>query len=83
MRSSRSFRRAGRFAGRGACLFFVRRRALGVAVVAADHFVHEIRSADALIESGPHPVLATDPGPDSSEWHQRLYRRAVNGGLIP
>ncbi|WP_328488067.1 hypothetical protein [Streptomyces zaomyceticus] len=36
-----------------------------------------------LIESGPNPVLATDPGPDSNEWHQRLYLRAVNGGLIP
>ncbi|MER5914298.1 hypothetical protein ABT124_28430 [Streptomyces sp. NPDC001982] len=36
-----------------------------------------------LIETGPNPVLATDPGPDANEWHQRLYARAVNGGLIP
>ncbi|MEU4267761.1 hypothetical protein [Streptomyces sp. NPDC026092] len=36
-----------------------------------------------LIETGPNPVLATDPGPDANEWHQRLYLRAVNGGLIP
>ncbi|MFH8714115.1 hypothetical protein OHB11_18800 [Streptomyces zaomyceticus] len=36
-----------------------------------------------LIESGPNPVLAVDPGPDSNEWHQRLYLRAVNSGLIP
>ncbi|MER7537403.1 hypothetical protein ABTX77_21830 [Streptomyces sp. NPDC097704] len=36
-----------------------------------------------LIETGPNPVLATDPGPEANEWHQRLYLRAVNGGLIP
>ncbi|MFE2839248.1 hypothetical protein [Streptomyces mirabilis] len=36
-----------------------------------------------LIETGPNPVLATDPGPDANEWHQRLYLRAMNGGLIP
>ncbi|MFJ9079356.1 hypothetical protein ACIRO3_29555 [Streptomyces sp. NPDC102278] len=36
-----------------------------------------------LIETGPNPVLATDPGPDANEWHQRLFLRAVNGGLIP
>ncbi|MEU9994721.1 hypothetical protein [Streptomyces sp. NPDC050848] len=36
-----------------------------------------------LIETGPNPVLASDPGPDANEWHQRLYLRAVNGGLIP
>ncbi|MFF0477906.1 hypothetical protein [Streptomyces sp. NPDC004284] len=36
-----------------------------------------------LIETGPNPVLATDPGPDANEWHQRLYLRAVNGGLVP
>lgn len=36
-----------------------------------------------LIETGPNPVLATDPGPDANEWHKRLYDRAVNGGLIP
>ncbi|MER6144689.1 hypothetical protein ABT174_32385 [Streptomyces sparsogenes] len=36
-----------------------------------------------LIETGPNPVLTLDPGPDANEWHQRLYLRAVNGGLIP
>ncbi|MFC9706030.1 hypothetical protein ACFTWD_35665 [Streptomyces sp. NPDC056943] len=36
-----------------------------------------------LIETGPNPVLLTDPGPDANEWHQRLFLRAVNGGLIP
>ncbi|MEV6018293.1 MULTISPECIES: hypothetical protein [unclassified Streptomyces] len=36
-----------------------------------------------LIETGPGPVLTTEPGPDANEWHQRLYDRAVNGGLIP
>ncbi|MER5498633.1 MULTISPECIES: hypothetical protein [unclassified Streptomyces] len=36
-----------------------------------------------LIETGPNPVLATDPGPDANEWHQRLFLRAVNGGLVP
>ncbi|MEU7697497.1 hypothetical protein [Streptomyces sp. NPDC039028] len=36
-----------------------------------------------LIETGPNPVLATDPGPDADEWRQRLYRRAANGGLVP
>ncbi|MFJ6405933.1 hypothetical protein ACIQK9_10465 [Streptomyces hydrogenans] len=36
-----------------------------------------------LIETGPNPALPTDPGPDATEWHQRLYGRAVNGGLIP
>ncbi|GAA4907761.1 hypothetical protein GCM10023237_29300 [Streptomyces coeruleoprunus] len=36
-----------------------------------------------LIETGPNPVLATDPGRDANEWHQRLFLRAVNGGLIP
>ncbi|MGV9690558.1 hypothetical protein ACWDUX_15755 [Streptomyces sp. NPDC003444] len=36
-----------------------------------------------LIETGLNPVLATDPGADANEWHQRLYLRAVNGGLIP
>ncbi|MFB7835296.1 hypothetical protein ACFVFF_04255 [Streptomyces sp. NPDC057680] len=35
-----------------------------------------------LIETGPNPVLATDPGPEANEWHQRLFLRAVNGGLI-
>ncbi|MFD8827516.1 hypothetical protein ACFV1C_34850 [Streptomyces sp. NPDC059605] len=36
-----------------------------------------------LIETGPSPVLATDPGPDANEWYQRLFLRAVNGGLVP
>ncbi|MFB7984167.1 hypothetical protein [Streptomyces vinaceus] len=36
-----------------------------------------------LIETGPNPVLATDPGPVANEWHQRLFLRAVNGGLVP
>ncbi|MFJ3274000.1 hypothetical protein [Streptomyces sp. NPDC086776] len=36
-----------------------------------------------LIETGPNPVLTTDPGPHANEWHRRLYDRAVNGGLIP
>lgn len=36
-----------------------------------------------LIETGPNPVLTTDPGPNANEWHQRLYARAVDGGLIP
>ncbi|MER5468925.1 hypothetical protein [Streptomyces sp. NPDC002685] len=36
-----------------------------------------------LIETYPNPVLTTDPGPDANEWHQRLYARAVNAGLIP
>ncbi|MEU5116642.1 hypothetical protein AB0G64_34715 [Streptomyces longwoodensis] len=36
-----------------------------------------------LIETGPKPVLITDPGPDANEWHQRLYNRAVNAGLVP
>ncbi|MFD5813979.1 hypothetical protein [Streptomyces sp. NPDC127038] len=36
-----------------------------------------------LIETAPNLVLATDPGPDANEWHQRLFGRAVNGGLIP
>ncbi|WP_251061078.1 hypothetical protein [Streptomyces sp. ISL-100] len=36
-----------------------------------------------LIESGPNPVLTTKPAPDANEWHDRLWRRAVNGGLVP
>ena len=36
-----------------------------------------------LIETGPNPVLTGDPGSEANEWHQRLYARAVNGGLIP
>ncbi|MET8827268.1 hypothetical protein ABZX40_14920 [Streptomyces sp. NPDC004610] len=35
-----------------------------------------------LIETGPNPVLGADPGPDANEWHQRLYNRAANSGLI-
>lgn len=36
-----------------------------------------------LIETAPNPVMTTDPGPDANEWVQRLYARAVCGGLIP
>jgi hypothetical protein len=36
-----------------------------------------------LIETGPNPVLTTQPAPDASEWHQRLYDRAAFEGLIP
>ncbi|MFE4666992.1 hypothetical protein ACFRI7_22285 [Streptomyces sp. NPDC056716] len=36
-----------------------------------------------LIETGPNPVLSADPGPGANEWHQRLYDRAVRGGLTP
>ncbi len=36
-----------------------------------------------LIETGPNPVLTDDPGPGANEWVQRLYDRAVCGGLIP
>jgi hypothetical protein len=36
-----------------------------------------------LIETGPNPVLTTEPGPDADEWHQRLHNRAVNAGLVP
>jgi hypothetical protein len=35
-----------------------------------------------LIETAPTPVLDIDPGPDSDEWLQRLYDRAVKGGLV-
>ncbi|MEV0040090.1 hypothetical protein [Streptomyces sp. NPDC050804] len=35
-----------------------------------------------LIETGPNPVLTTQPDPDGNEWHHRLYNRAVFGGLI-
>ncbi|GGZ29565.1 hypothetical protein GCM10010365_57400 [Streptomyces poonensis] len=35
-----------------------------------------------LIETGPDPVLTTDPGPKANEWHQRLHDRAVFAGLI-
>lgn len=30
-----------------------------------------------LIETGPNPVLAADPGPDANAWHRRLHGRAV------
>jgi hypothetical protein len=36
-----------------------------------------------LIETGPNPVLTTKPASDANEWHDRLRRRAVNGGLVP
>ncbi|KOT95948.1 hypothetical protein ADK70_10130 [Streptomyces rimosus subsp. pseudoverticillatus] len=36
-----------------------------------------------LIETAPNPVLTADPGPGANEWVQRLYDRAVCGGLIP
>ncbi|MBT2487862.1 hypothetical protein J7E96_04805 [Streptomyces sp. ISL-96] len=36
-----------------------------------------------IIETGPDPVLTTKPAPDSSEWLDRLWRRAVDGGLLP
>ncbi|MFE2541709.1 hypothetical protein [Actinacidiphila glaucinigra] len=36
-----------------------------------------------LIETGPNPLLTTAPGADVNEWHQRLYDRAVFGGLLP
>jgi hypothetical protein len=36
-----------------------------------------------LIETGPNPVLTTKPAPDANEWHDRLWRRAVNAGLVP
>ncbi|MFB7248419.1 hypothetical protein ACFCYX_38945 [Streptomyces populi] len=35
-----------------------------------------------FVADGPNPVLVTDPGPDANEWHQRLFLRAVNGGLV-
>ncbi len=35
-----------------------------------------------LIETGPNPVLTSKPAPGANEWHQRLYDRAVFGGLI-
>ncbi|WP_406268402.1 hypothetical protein OHT93_14060 [Streptomyces sp. NBC_00191] len=36
-----------------------------------------------LIETGPNPVLPTQPAEDANEWHHRLFDRAVFGGLIP
>ncbi|MGW4470902.1 hypothetical protein ACWENQ_14620 [Nonomuraea sp. NPDC004354] len=35
-----------------------------------------------LIETGPNPVLTARPAADANEWHQRLWIRAVNGGLV-
>lgn len=35
-----------------------------------------------LIETGPNPVLTSKPAAGANEWHQRLYDRAVFGGLI-
>ncbi|HET6355112.1 hypothetical protein [Streptomyces sp.] len=35
-----------------------------------------------LIETGPNPVLTTQPAADANEWHRRLYDRAVFGGHI-
>lgn len=35
-----------------------------------------------LIETGPNPVLTSRPAPDANEWLHRLWRRAVNGGLV-
>ncbi len=36
-----------------------------------------------LIETGPNPVLTTEPAPDAGEWHHRLWVRIVNSGLSP
>ncbi|GAA4981198.1 hypothetical protein GCM10023205_57990 [Yinghuangia aomiensis] len=35
-----------------------------------------------LIETGPNPVLTTKPAPDDNEWRHRLWKRAVNAGLV-
>ncbi|AGP56144.1 hypothetical protein [Streptomyces rapamycinicus] len=35
-----------------------------------------------LIETGPNPVLTVKPEPDADEWHDRLWTRAVNAGLV-
>lgn len=35
-----------------------------------------------LIETGPNPVLTVRPAADENEWRHRLWRRAVNGGLV-
>ncbi|WP_232668236.1 hypothetical protein [Pseudonocardia sp. TRM90224] len=34
------------------------------------------------IETGPNPVLTTEPAPAANEWHHRLWLRAVVGGLL-
>jgi hypothetical protein len=36
-----------------------------------------------LIETGPNPVLTTQPAPEANEWQHRLWARAVNGDLVP
>ncbi|MCX4581903.1 hypothetical protein [Streptomyces sp. NBC_01481] len=36
-----------------------------------------------LIETGPNPVLTTQPVENANEWHHRLFDRAVFGGLVP
>ncbi|WP_198676998.1 hypothetical protein [Streptomyces atratus] len=36
-----------------------------------------------LIETGPNPVLTTQPALEANEWHHTLWTRAVNGGLVP
>ncbi|MFI6728849.1 hypothetical protein [Streptomyces atratus] len=36
-----------------------------------------------LIETGPNPVLTAKPAPEANEWHHTLWKRAVNGGLVP
>ncbi|MFB8003278.1 hypothetical protein [Nocardia sp. NPDC056000] len=35
-----------------------------------------------LIETGPNPVITTEPEPDANEWHHTLWVRAVAGGLV-
>ena len=35
-----------------------------------------------LIETGPNPVLTVKPEPDANEWHDRLWTRALNAGLV-
>ncbi|WP_234444526.1 hypothetical protein [Streptomyces sp. NRRL F-525] len=30
-----------------------------------------------LIETGPNPVLTSQPAPTADEWHRRLYDRAL------
>lgn len=36
-----------------------------------------------LIETGPNPVLTTEPAPGANEWHHTLWARIVNSGLAP
>ncbi|GAA2102468.1 hypothetical protein GCM10009759_37010 [Kitasatospora saccharophila] len=36
-----------------------------------------------LIETGPGPAVTVRPDPATDEWRHRLWRRAVNGGLLP